>query len=390
MRVFLLAYWHDVRFKKKIGGPIKIYELASNLTELGHSVFLFIPKIGYPELQTKALVVPIPLVDLPILRFVSFQILSIIMSFKVMSKKGLPDIVYVRIMWSFLPMLLGKFLRIPAILEVNDSPHRGYAAIKNGLKRKLVHMIDRISYRLSDHILPVTQKIAEDLHRIEGVPWNIMTVIPSGTNTDLFRPLDKAYCCEKLGFDSDLKYVGFTGTFFQYQGIHVLIKSAQHIIQEFTDVRFLIVGDGPQKLTWENMVREMSLNNYFIFTGQVDYSEVPYYCGVMDVCVSPLLKEAMESSAVKVFDYLACGKPVVMSDISNTGQQFIESGAVILVSPENPVELANAIHSLLSHMEGMKAIGRKGREFVVAKYDRQKLAENIYKLCLKAVNHSYS
>lgn len=382
---YIIAYWHDSRFKKQVGGPIKIYELATNLKELGHRVFLFIPKIGHPEQQTSAKVFAIPLLDFPVVRFISFQIFAFLTSLSVMIIKGRPDIFYVRIMWSFLPMLLGKLLRIPVILDVNDSPHRGYAKIKNGLKCRLVHFIDRISYRLSEHVLSVTKNIADDLHVIEGLSWKSMTVVPSGANTELFRPLNKSSCCKRLGFDLRKKYVGFIGTFFHHQGIEVFVDSAPLIIQEGFDVHFLLVGDGPIKADLQRKVAEMGLRNYFSFTGQVQYKDVPSYCGVMDICVSPFLKEARESSAVKVFDYFACGKPVVMSDISNTGRHFLESGAAALVKPEDPVELANAIKELLSDLKESRIMGKKGRQFVIPRYDRKNLARDIARLCQEIV-----
>ena len=46
---YVLAYWHDPRFKKKVGGLIRMFELADNLTQLGHQVTLILPKIGYKE-----------------------------------------------------------------------------------------------------------------------------------------------------------------------------------------------------------------------------------------------------------------------------------------------------------------------------------------------------
>ena len=288
-------------------------------------------------------------------------------------------------MWSFVPMFLGGLFRIPVMLEVNDSPHRAYANIQSSFKRNVVHLIDGISYRLSGYILPVTKKIAEDLHRIDGVSWKSMTVIPSAANTVLFRPLDKSSCCEKLGFDSKKKYVGFIGTFFHHQGIGVLIDSAPLIIQKYPDVCFLLVGDGPMKAICEDKASRMGLKDYFIFTGHVPYEDVPYYCGVIDVCASPLLKEAGERSPVKVFDYLACGKPVVMSDVSDTGKIFLESQAVVLVKPEDPIELAHGIESLLSDPEKRHVMGKKGRQFVVSKYDRKKLARDISQLCQKVV-----
>lgn len=375
--VFFYAYWHDRRFKRQVGGPIKVYELSDNLTKLGHTVYLFVPKLGYPERQTSSHVVSIPFIDLPVLRFVSFQVLAFLLSILFMIQKGRPDIIYVRIMWSFMPMFLGKLLYIPVMLEVNDSPHRAYSNIRHSFKRKIVHLIDRISYRLSDHVLPVTTKIAEDLHRIDSLSWECMTVLPSGTNTDLFRSMDKFSCCKKLKLDPAKKYVGFIGTFFHHQGIDVLINSTPLIIRGCSDARFLLVGDGPMRMIWERRVNEMGLGDHFIFTGHVPYKKVPFYCGVMDVCVSPFLNEVGESSAVKIFDYLACGKPVVMSDVAGTGKFFECSDAVLLIPPEDEVFLAQTILQLLEDDDLRAEMGKKGREFVESRYSRIKIAEMV-------------
>ena len=390
MYFYIFAYWHSAQFKKRVGGPIKVYELATNLTQRGHKVFLFIPKIGYPERQTSANVCAVPLIDLPLLRFISFQIMACLMALISLVQKGRPDVFYVRIMWSFLPMLLAKFFSIPVILEVNDSPHRGYDNIIHSVKRRFVHLTDRISYRLSDHVLPVTQKIASDLHHIDDLSWKRMTVFQSGANTDLFRPLRKSLCCQSLGLDCKKKYVGFIGTFFRHQGIDILIDSAPEIIEACPDVLFLLVGDGPQRKTWENRANQMDLQDRFIFTGHIAYKDVPCYCGVMNVCVSPLLQEARESSAVKIFDYLACGKPVVLSDISDTGKQFLASEAVLLVKPEDPAELAQAIITLLRNTKRRESMGQRGRGFVVSRYDRKKLAGDISQLCLDITNRRRS
>jgi hypothetical protein len=79
-----------------VGGPIKVYELSDNLTKLGHAVFLFIPKLGHPERQTSAYVVPIPLIELPVLRFISFQIVAFLSSLWFAIYKGRPDVSFDR------------------------------------------------------------------------------------------------------------------------------------------------------------------------------------------------------------------------------------------------------------------------------------------------------
>ena len=49
MNIILIAYWHDPRFKKLTGGLIRMFELADNLTKLGHDVTLILPKLGFPK-----------------------------------------------------------------------------------------------------------------------------------------------------------------------------------------------------------------------------------------------------------------------------------------------------------------------------------------------------
>jgi glycosyltransferase involved in cell wall biosynthesis len=372
---FVFAYWHDARFKNEAGGPIKVYELTQNLTKRGHRVYLFIPRIGYPEQQTTAHVCPVPFIDLPVLRFISFQVVAFLWALRVALCKDYPDIIYVRIMWSFIPMILGVFLSVPVMLEINDSPHRAYASIKNPYKRTIVHYIDRISFYLSDHVLPVTQKITESMHTLEGIPWGKLTFLPSGTNTDLFYPMDKRQCCLKLGFDESLTYIGFIGTFLRYQGIDTLIRSAPSIIQKYPQVRFLILGDGPMKETWQILIMDSDLESYFIFPGHVPYEAVPSFCAVMYICVAPFHISAGDSSGVKIFDYLACGKPVVATDVGETSVFFAESGAVILVPPEDPASLAQGLNSLLENETLCEEMGKKGRAFIAGKYSRTQIAE---------------
>jgi glycosyltransferase involved in cell wall biosynthesis len=241
----------------------------------------------------------------------------------------------------------------------------------------MFHLIDRISYCLSDYVFPVTNKIAEDLHRIDDLSRDCMTVLPSGANTDLFRPMDKSSCCKKLKLDPTKKYVGFIGTFVHRQGIDILINSSPLVIQKYPDARFLLVGDGPMKANWARRIRELGLEEYFILTGQIPYKIVPFYCGVMDVCVAPFLSKAGELSPVKVFDYLACGKPVVISDVAETGKTFESSGAVSLIPTEDEVSLSQSINQLLENETLRVEMGKKGRDFVVSKYSRIKIAKMV-------------
>ncbi len=82
-------------------------------------------------------------------------------------------------------------------------------------------------------------------------------------------------------------------------------------------------------------------------------------------------------SPVKIFDYLACGRPVIASRIPGTTDIFEDSGVVQLIEPENKDALAAAIVDLLADPETADLMGLKGRRLVEAQYDRMLVARKL-------------
>ena len=371
---FIIAYWHDPRFKRKIGGLIRMFELADNLTRMGNSVVLFLPKIGYPKKQTIAKVIEIPFMDLPLIRPLSFQLISSLILFGKLIKH--PDFLYIRQMNSFLPMLIAKLFRIPAFFEIPNDPYLAYQS-SSKIRRFLEKTIDRYSIMLAYKIIVLSEWSKRRLNKFGRIPNSKIMVLPSGTDTKLFQPLEKKECCDKLHLDPSFYYVGFVGSFFLHQGIDTLINAAPIILSEIENTRFLLVGDGPMMDIWKNKVKKKGLQDAFIFTGQVPYKKVPEYIGVMDICVAPHQKDSNQASPVKIFDYMACGRPIVASDIEVAREITGESECALLVSPEQVNDLAKGIISLIEDGEIRKEMSIRGREYAVYNFDRKKLAEGL-------------
>ena len=372
--IFIIAYWHDPRFKKKIGGLIRIFDLADNLIEQGHSVSLFLPKIGFPKKQTIAKVTEIPFIDLPILRPFSFHLTSIIvLLFKL---KNHPALLYTRQMNSFAPMLIAKIFKVPSFFEIPNDPYLAYRS-KGQIRRLIEKTIDRYSIKFSDKIVVLSEWSKLRLNQLGGIPLSKIIVSPSGTDTDLFRPLSKEECCTRLGLDPSFSYVGFVGSFLFHQGIDTLIDSAQNVLERFTDTRFLLVGDGPMMDTWKQKVNNQGLGQAFVFSGHVPYHNVPEYIGVMDICVAPHRKDTNQASPVKIFDYMACGRPIVASDIEVIREIIGDSRCALLVPPESPHHLSVAINSLIEDDILSSAMSMRARQHVIDNFDRKKIPENL-------------
>lgn len=357
-----------------------MFELGSNLHRSGHDSILFLPKLGNPKTQTSARVIEIPFIDLPFLRPLSFHILcALVLLFQPL---GDTDFIYVRQMNSFLPHIIAKLKKIPVIYEIpNDifitqSPH-------NKVKKAIVSWIDRVCIRMSQKIIVLSEWSRERLHRLGGVHTSKIIVSPSGTDIKHFRPMNKKDCCRQVGLDPEYFYIGFVGSFFDYQGVDTLIRAAPIILSETGRLKFLLVGDGPMMDRWKNSVTADGLQDHFIFTGQVPYKSVPLYISVMDMCVAPHTKMSNQSSPVKIFDYMSCARPIIASNLGAVREIIKNSGCALLVPPGEARSLAQNAIRLIADEQLRNVMGKNGRELACHNYDRSKISNDFIKMVFK-------
>jgi glycosyltransferase involved in cell wall biosynthesis len=381
-RFFIVAYWHDRRWKKFVGATVKIWDLADNLSRCGHEVVLFLPRYHFDSgNSTRLEIVEVSFVDKAFIRYISFNFnLLLKLLGKALIKR--PDVVYARRMNSIVPGLTAILLRTKFFYEVNDDPFRqNYkegSRILFRLRSKISLIQDMINIIICNHAFVVTREIADKLiKKLPRLTGNDYTILPSGANTELFAPISKKLARSKLKIDPTTKIVGFVGTLATHQGIDTLIDAAASIIAKEPDTVFFIIGEGPMKRKWQQRTLRESLRKHFRFLGQVDYSELPLRINAMDVCVAPFLRIAGTRSPVKIFDYLACGRPVVASRINGTTDVFKQSGGVHLVEPEHPQRLAAAIVGILQNEQNGDRMGSEGRDFIVSNYDRVKIANTV-------------
>jgi glycosyltransferase involved in cell wall biosynthesis len=380
--IFIFAYWHDSRWNKFVGATIKIWDLAQNLANLGNDVILFLPKYDFNRNSIPFKIVEIPFIDLPLLRLVSFNIALVIYIVAEFLRRK-PDVIYMRRMNSIVPALFAKLCRSKFLFEVNDDPFK--KEFQEGLKsifrfRAIISLIqDKINLRFCDRALVITKPLAEKIIKLfPGMNKRKMSIIPSGANIDLFQPLDKLKCRQQLGLSLSNKLIGFAGSLLKHQGIDTLIDAAPYILKEEADVAFIIIGEGPIKKGLVEKAKRLSLGAAFVFTGQVDYRQMPKWIGAMDICVAPLQKSAGLRSPAKLFDYLACARPVIASKIEGTTDVFEKIAAIRLIEAEQPEILAKEVLNLLRDKAKARQMGEVGRRLVVKDYDRKLIAKKIH------------
>ncbi len=287
------------------------------------------------------------------------------------------DIIYARdyhtVLIALLPRLLfGKKL----IFEMNGLASEEYRlrgkSIRNSIAAYLIQKAEKMATKYSDRIVVVTPQIASYLRTHFRCQTEKMEVVSNGVNTRKFSPVDNAELLaewrRRLGIGNDEMVVAFVGNLAPWQGVESLIRVAPVILSEMRNVRFLIVGDGMLKKRLEAEVARLGIVDHFIFTGMIDYKEIPFYINISDVCV--LLKRELASgySPIKVYEYMACGKPVIASRVA--GLEFIETeGVGRLVEPGDIISIEKGLSELLRDPQKRIHMGGRGLQLVRERFD---------------------
>lgn len=251
-------------------------------------------------------------------------------------------------------------------------------------KSRLKIFVLKKALGFSDKIVAVTPGIKANLESAYQIPGEKITVVPNGANTSLFKPLEQDACRKELGLNPETPYVCFVGNLAPWQGVEYLVKAAPSVLSRRPDCRFLVVGDGVMKNELLSISRDLGIEDRFIFTGVVPYDRVPVYINASDVCAAPFIlarNEKIGLSPLKLYEYMACGKPVVASFISGVADAIEASKGGLSVPPENPEALAEAISNLLDNQELRADMGSRGLVYVTENYSWYSVAKQVERVC---------
>ena len=231
---------------------------------------------------------------------------------------------------------------------------------------KFLESLELFFLKYCDAVVAVTPLIKQYLIE-NGINGNKIHVIENGANTDMFKPMSKSDAQNEVGLDQEQQYVCFVGNLVPWQGLEYLVNAAPFVLEKI-NVKFLVVGDGIMREQLVKMVNDLDLDKNFIFVGAIPYENVPKYINASDVCVAPFIRARNEKiglSPLKIYEYLACGKAVIASDITGVSDLLQNSGGGIVVTPEHSGELAKSIVHLLQNDELSVKMGINGRNYVV-------------------------
>jgi len=313
--------------------------------------------------------------------------LFIKLSYHILKTKE-PTVIYSRYSFLTFSPLLSKLFRVPYVVEVNGIlTEKPKIELKSPISELFVFIIkicEKTTYKYAKRIVVVTPRIKDEIKRLYNIPDERIIVIPNGANTDLFKPINQERVREELRLEKVNNYICFAGSLSALQGVEYIVKSAPLVLEKVQNAKFLIVGDGPIREELMELADKIGVSDNFIFTGTAPYEEVPKYINASDICV--VYKKPLKSgySPLKLYEYMACEKPVIASRVE--GFEILEENhAGLLVEPENPKELAKAIIKLLKDGKLREEMGKNGREYVVKNHSWEAVARKVAEVCKSVV-----
>lgn len=273
--------------------------------------------------------------------------------------------------------LVSRLKRCPFVMDVRDiwpAAAVGLGELRPGRLMRAAERLERFLYERAAAVTCVTRSFLR--HVSERGAAGKAAFLPNGSIPEIFHPGDDGPAKRhELGLRDDEFCVGFFGNHGIAQGLPAVLDAAERLRGE--PIRFVFVGEGPVKA----QLVSRGLDNV-TFLAQVPLTEIGPYVRAMDVLLVPLRRDPIFEQFVpsKLFDFLACAKPVVLSVDGEAAEILAESGGGVHVAPEDDEALARTLRDLAVRRGDLAEMGRRGHQYVKAHFWRDQQVGVLEKL----------
>lgn len=233
---------------------------------------------------------------------------------------------------------------VPFLLEVNAPLIAERQRVESLPLAGQAHETERAVFRRADAVLAVSEAMAEYVRGV-GADSNRVHVVPNGVDAGLFSSaISVREARERIGLNGEL-VIGFVGSLKPWHGVDLLLEAFAQAARH--GWRLLVIGDGPERARLEAQARFLGCQEQVIFTGPISHHDVPPYVAAMDIAVAPYRTVPdFYFSPLKLFEYLAAGKPVIASRIGQIAVVIRHGENGYLVRPDDVQSLAAALEGL--------------------------------------------
>ena len=266
---------------------------------------------------------------------------------------------------SWIAGLAGRLARVPLIIRSR------HFDVPLGNPR-----VSRVVYcQLADHIITTSPRITQNLREVFGLSADRVSTIPTGINLDRFHPEGPRAQLQLPESARGLPLVAMVSVFRRAKGHETLIRAADLLRRSGFLCHYLLVGEGPMMPLTRQWIGELGLESSFTIVGERD--DIPELLRRIDLLVMPSLHEGIPQIGLQA---LACGAPVLASDVGGLPTIIQDGVTGTLVASHDPADWAASIRKVLSDPASTNQKATRGRAYVVAHHGLAQMADALQKL----------
>lgn len=319
-------------------------------------------------------------------RFWAFLCFGISGTWAAVFKARRPDVVIVTspplivVLTGFLVSLLR---RVPYVFEIRDLMPDSYidlGKLTNPILIRIGYFLEWLGHRTSSHINALTPAFRDFIIRQKGVKKEKVSVIPNAADLDIMRPGSHDNWVRQEYNLANKFVVTYVGAHGPANRLEQILDVAERF-RDDPDIVFVLVGDGADKTKLVDDANQRKLANVLFLPPQ-DKSKIGDFIGASDVCTAVLARIDTFKTVYpnKLFDYMACRRPVILA-IDGVARELLETaGAGIYVEPESTDEFFDAVQRLKQDAQLREAMGSSGERYVHEHFSRSQLADKYIEL----------
>jgi glycosyltransferase involved in cell wall biosynthesis len=265
------------------------------------------------------------------------------------------DMIYERYsLWSDAGVKAARKLGLPLIVEVNAPILLEQEQYRRLALHERAEAIERDVFSQADGLVCVSSAV-RDYAITKGAKPGHAIVMGNAVDTARFHaavpPMD-------FGAPKGAFTIGFSGSLKRWHGVDVMMEAFRMILNSAPHARLLVIGEGPERGWIEGFARGAGIDQSVKMAGWIGHAEMPAALTAMDVALAPYPEtEDFYFSPLKVFEYLAAGRPMVASRIGQIAEVVRHGETGILTPPGDAEAIAQAVLGLMTDIPRMRRLG---------------------------------
>lgn len=271
------------------------------------------------------------------------------------------DLIYERYsLWSAAGVRAARRLGLPCVVEVNAPLVEEQMAFRQLVQGETARKIEAEVFGEADALMVVSRSLADYVVGRSAAAQRVH-VVGNAVDAERFHP---GVAPARVSGIPDRAFVlGFCGSLKRWHGVDVLMTAFRDLKSRMPEAHLLIVGDGPKRGWIEGFVQGAKLTDSVTITGWQPHEALPGLIARMDVATAPYPQsEQHYFSPLKLFEYMAVGRPIVASRIGQTTEVVVDGRNGLLVPPGDAQALAEAVAALRAQPETARRLAAAAAE----------------------------